>query len=416
MPTENLIFFNYEKKTNLIIFLSISWILCFRCSVPKIFYYMDIYESLRNDTSLLFIKNLIGIFFFAIYSIEKERAKLTERIDSEQIEKHENGQLVIETRVSKVKRKSIKDLIALNKIKSYFIILKIILTYFAEESYFIVDNNHIFDREVISYRNFLLMMSISFFSHLLIKNNSSVYIHQIIPISLILFGNLVAIIVFQGFHVGTFSYQFKKLSNYVNLYISLGLEFVLEKILLDSDCINIFLLLGTKSLLGTIYFFIIRFVFNRRRIIYADTVTCSLVQKFLYVFFLLLVEFLKLLVIQNFSPLHIFCSMQLGDLLYFIYYTFERTKIYGLEIPSIIFYYIQGFFAFCSFILTLIFSEILILNFCKMNENTKMAIRERSQSDMEGIGISGIELKNKEKEGEIRHTDSVEDDDEDVSS
>ena len=107
MAAEKLIFFNYEKKTIFIIFLSISWILCFRFSIPKIFYYMDIYESLRNDTFLLFIKNVIGIFFFVIYSIESGRAKLTEQSHLEQIEKHVNGELVIEKRITKTKRKSI---------------------------------------------------------------------------------------------------------------------------------------------------------------------------------------------------------------------------------------------------------------------------------------------------------------------
>ena len=412
MANEKLIFFNYEKKTIFIIFLSISWILCFRSSIPKIFYYMDIYESLRNDTFLLFIKNVIGIFFFVIYSIERGRAKLTERSHLEQIEKHINGELVIEKHITKRKRKSIVDLKSANKINLFLIFLKIIITYFIEESYFLVDNNHIFDRETISYRNFLLMISIFIFSQLLLKNNNSIYRHQIIPTSLILLANLVGIVVFQLHYAISFQDQIYKLSIYSNLYILLGLEFVFEKILIDFDCINIFLLLGIKSVFGTITFSIIRFVFNKRYIVYADTITCSLVQKGFYVFFLLLIEFLKLLVVQNFSPSHIFCSMQLGDLLYFLYYTFERKKLYGLDIPSKIPYYLQGLFAILSFLLSFIFCEILILNFCKINENTKMFIRKRGEIDMDGIQISDIELgsKNTENElGELGYNDSSDD-------
>ena len=409
MAIGKLIFFNYEKKTNLIIFLSLAWILCFRCSIPKIYYYMDIYESLSNDTSLLFIKNIIGIFFFAIYSVEKERAKLTDRSHLQQIEKHENGELVIETRVAKMKRPSIMDLKAPYIINHLFILFKIILTYFIEESYFLVDNNHIFDREVISYRNLLLILSLSIFSHLILGSNNPIYRHQIIPISLIILGNLAAAIIFQLVFVKSFTAQIYKLSTYVNLYLLLGLEYVFEKVLIDFDCVNIFLLLGIKSSFGSVVFFIIRFVVGKKTIIYTDTVVCPIVKKVFYVIFLLLVEFLKLIVIQNFSPLHIFCSMQLGDLLYYFYYTLERTQIYGLEIPSKPLYYTQGLFAIGSFILTLIFSEIIILNFCKMSENTKMSIRERSMSDMEGLEISGIEMGCKEKEDESCYTETLED-------
>ena len=343
-----------------------------------------------------------------IYSIERGRAKLTERSHLEQIEKHVNGELVIEKHITKRKRKSIVDLKSANKIYLFLIFLKIIITYFIEEAYFLVDNNHIFDREAISYRNFFLLISLFTFSQLLLKNNNSIYRHQIIPITLILMGNLAGVVLFFIIFVKIFQDQIYKLSIYSNLYILLGLEFVFEKILIDFDCINIFLLLGIKSVFGTITFSIIRFVFNKRYIVYADTITCSLVQKGFYVVFLLLIEFLKLLVVQNFSPSHIFCSMQLGDLLYFLYYTIERTIIYNIGIPSIIPYTFQGLFAVCSFIFTLVFCEFLILNFCNMNENTKMSIRKRSENDMDGLDISIIELGCKEKENESGYNDASE--------
>ena len=406
MAIKKLISLNYEKKTNLIIFLSISWIFCFRSSIPKIFYYMDYYESLRNDTSLLLVKNVLGIFFFIFYSVEKKRTKLTERNTLQQIEKHEKGQLVIETHITKLRRQSITDYILPKKIIYFFIILKIIITYFAEEAYFLVDNNHIFDREIVSYRNFFLMISLSVFSQLLLRSNNSIYIHQIIPISVILLGNLVIIIVFQVYFERSFINQLYKLSNYITLFSFLGLEFVLEKILIDFDCLNIFLILGIKSGFGTVVFFIIRFIFDKKHIIYADTVICPPIQKIFYVISLLLVEFLKLIVIQNFSPFHIFCSMQLGDLLYYFCYTFERKKLYGLDIPSKTPYYLQGLFAILSFLLSFIFCEILILNFCKISENTKMFIRKRSNSDMNGIGISTFELGCKDNEDESRFTET----------
>ena len=408
MANKKLISFNYEKKTNLIVFLSFSWILCFRSSIPKIFYYMDIYESLRNDTTLLLVKNVIGIFFFIIYSVEKKRAKLTERSSLHKIEKRENGKLIIETHIAKIRRPSIMDFILPNKLVYFFIFLKIIITYFIEESYFFLDNNHIFDREVVSYRNFFLMISLFTFSQLLLKNNNSIYLHQIIPISLIILGNLAIVIVFQTYFVKSFKDQLYKLSNYINLFTLLGLEFVLEKILIDYDYVSIFLILGIKSLFGAIIFFIIRFVFDQKYIIYADTIICSPIQKIFYVFFLLLVEFLKLIVIQSFSPLHIFCSMQLGDLLYYFFYTFERIKIYKLEIPSKIPYFLQGLFANLSFILTLIFCEILILRFCKMDENTKMSIIERSDSDIDGLGISSLESGCKDIKDESGYTETSE--------
>ena len=369
-----LIYFHYEKNIFLIILLSLSFVLSFRLSFRKIFQYMTMIESIRTDTFVVFLKNFFGNLFFIGYFLEKKFSQMSESegTEVEQIEQKKDGELIVERKKVNNNRISIKDLIDKNFHYKLKIISILLFTYLTEEIYFIIDNSHLFDREIIPYRNFFTFVSIFIFNHLLKK--SKIYRHQKIAIIITMVLSFVSIIFFLYY---TEVFSINKYLRYISLFLILGLEYVLEKYLIERFYMNIYLILGIRSLFGTIVFGIIRFILQFKTLYMTDISGVSFVQKSFYIFFILVAEYLKLVILFHFTPFHIYCATQLADLIYSLYYTFERHIIYDLDMVSEFFIY-QIIFALISLVLILIFIEVLILNFCGLNINTKKYINERS--------------------------------------
>ena len=373
-----LIYFNYEHNKFLIILLSISFVLSFRLSFNKIFPYMTMIESIRTNTLIIFIKNLFGNLFFIGYFLEKKFSQTSKdrKIEIKQTETKKDGELIVERKeVRNNYRISVKDVIDKNFHYNLKIISIIIFTYITEEIYFIIDNSHLFDREIIPHRNFFTFVSIFIFNHLLKK--SKIYRHQKIAVIINMILSVVSIISFLYY---TEIFSLNKYLRYISLFLCLGLEYVLEKYLIERFYMNIYLILGIRSLIGTVAFFIIKFIFKFNTIYMSDICEISFFQKCFYVLFFLTAEYLKLVTLFHFTPFHIYCATQLADLVYSIYYSFERHIIYDLGMVSDFFIY-QIIFASISFLLILIFIEVLILNFCDLNINTKKSISERSDKE-----------------------------------
>ena len=370
-----LIYFHYEQNIFLIILLSLSFVLSFRLSFNKIFPDMKMIESVRTDTLVIFLKNLFGNLFFIAYCLEKKLSQISKSEGTEITEQKKDGKLIVEKKEVNNNRISMADVIDKN-FRYYLKIISILfVTYVTEEIYFIVDNSHLFDEEIIPYRNFFTFVSIFIFNHLLKK--SKIYRHQKIAVIVSMVLSLVSIISFLYY---TEIFSVNKYLRYISLFLSLGLEYVLEKYLIERFYMNIYLILGIRSLLGTIVFGIIRFVFQFKTIYMADISEISLAQKGFYIFFFLLTEYLKLVILLHFTPFHIYCATQLASLIYSLYYSFERCFIYDLDIVFEFFIY-QIIFAVISFLLILIFIEVVILNFCSLSINTKKYISERSDKE-----------------------------------
>ena len=122
--------------------------------------------------------------------------------------------------------------------------------------------------------------------------------------------------------------------------------------------------------LGTIVVFLI--IHNYEFLRYFDNISIGQeITKFLTNIIMVFFLFMTMaLTNYYFSPNHIIVSYELGNMLSFLIKSFSHIKYYTIFL-----------FVF-QIILLMIFLELLELNFCKLNENTKKNIQKRADKDM----------------------------------
>ena len=165
---------------------------------------------------------------------------------------------------------------------------------------------------------------------------------------------------------------------------------------MESLYLNSFLILGLKGILGTIVFIIINIRFNKKQFFdILDNILSfqyeftpedfHIMHKIIYVSTLIIFQYLKVTITDNFGEMHFISSMTLTDILYFPLYCIERFAVQRYKISRVDTFIINSLTSVTHSISMLIFNEILELNFCGLNTNIRKNIILREQIDKENL-------------------------------
>ena len=353
---------------------------------------------LRFDPILILIKNIICIFYFIVFCYELKLSRSYKRAEQIYVKKQEGSQIKIElTELKPNEENLINTVNVANKldkteVKIWFWIknfLLILVTYIIEELYFLLSNNHVLDRVICPIRNFGILLALFIFSPLFLKKACSYNKHQIIPF-IIIFILSILIILFNIFGVDRFLKKFKPVNSsiYYTTYFLIGLEIVIIKRLVDYEFLSIFLILGIKGLIGTIIFTGINIAYTPRQFFdFLDSILTfeyddmlddfEVIYKIIYVITLVILEWLKIYVINKYSENHLQMILMMVDLIYFPFYCIERFPIQGFTIfrfDSFIYNVIIGVL---NTFFMLIFNEILECKFWGLDKGLKRNINKR---------------------------------------
>ena len=176
---------------------------------------------------------------------------------------------------------------------------------------------------------------------------------------------------------------------YFLTFILMGLETILLKDLVDNKYINIFIILGIKGILGTIVALIINVLFKNVEFFnildhlldfeYDDIYEeFDLYLQIIYVITQIIVQYLKIYIINKFTETHFLYCIMITDILYFPFYCIERLFIqkFIINIPEL--FFSNLIVATISFILFLIINEIVECNFwnCSFDIRNKISQRQ----------------------------------------
>ena len=315
---------------------SLVWDINFRLTFKNIDVHMDLgsYSSLKYDPMVILIKNIAcSIIFLIIYFISKKLN--ASRKDSKMSLIIDNSKGSISYEFNKVEEIFLGSLtiyhnLTTAKKKILFcikIILLILVIYIIEEIYFIIGNTHILDRLNVPMRNLSVFIFILIFSSLLIKKHFKFYKHQLIPILIFVIFSLFMII-FNAISVTRFNKIFNiNFLYYMIIYALMGIEIVLIKFLTDIQFINPFLILFLKGIIGTISFTIINIIVDGKNFFYFFDKIMSfeydnmyeefnIAQKIFYIITIIILQYLKIFIINEYSESHFLVVAMLADVLY----------------------------------------------------------------------------------------------------
>ena len=219
-------------------------------------------------------------------------------------------------------------------------------------------------------------------SHLILKQK--LYLHNFVSMGIIAFILLILFII-TIFHMNGKDILY---SFIYYLFYSFFFSFldVLEKKYMN-DFYNspyfIMCLIGIINIIGLLIYDLFAYYLNRDKsgiiIGFINNVN-SLSNVFLFILDII-IEFIWnlgiILTIYYFNPCHFFISEYISE---YVYYIENATKSHD-EFYSIINIIIFSFSYFINIFCCLVFNEVLILNFCKLDFNTKKRIEERMKID-----------------------------------
>ena len=399
---------NFDDKIFIILITSFLWALNFRSTFKNISSSMGLGSCwvLRFDPMLILIKNIICIFYFIAFVCESKSSKAQYIKQNVITEKKRDNSIQIELKEIEIGGENL--LTAVNEVnnldkphvKTLFwvkIFLQVLVIYIIEELYFLLSNNHVLDRVICPIRNFGILLALFIFSPLLLKKYCSFNRHQIIPFIIIFFLSLL-LILFNVFGVERFLKKFKPINStvYYSTYFLIGLEIVLIKRLVDHKFISIFLILGIKGVIGTIIFTGINIAYTKREFYdfldsfltfeYDDMLDdFEIIYKIIYIITLVILQWLKIYIINKFSENHLQMILMMVDLIYFPFYCIEKFAIQkyflssSIDIISFIFNTVIGFL---NTIFMLIFNEILECKFLGLDKDLKKNINFRHQNEV----------------------------------
>ena len=156
---------HFDSEIYIVLIASFLWVINFRATFKNNSDSMGLGSCwvLRFDPILILIKNIICIFYFAVFFYEIYLSKTTKQVEQILIQKQEGQQ--IKMQMANVNNNDENILNAVDKAKnldkplSKFlfwlkVVLSIILIYIIEELYFLLSNNHVLDRVICPIRNF----------------------------------------------------------------------------------------------------------------------------------------------------------------------------------------------------------------------------------------------------------------------
>ena len=206
--------------------------------------------------------------------------------------------------------------------------------------------------------------------------------------------NEVFIIIFNVLSVDRFEKIFNEnFFYYMIVFILTGIELVLIKYLVEKEILNIFFILGLKGLIGTVIFTIINLTMKKDKFfiffdnifnfeydnMYEDDFDISL--KIVYIISFLVLEYLKLFTINEFSESHFLSVSMITDVFYFVFYLIEKFVIYKFPISTSTTFFINIIFGFINTILLLLFNEIIELKVFGIEKNLNKNINKRQKDE-----------------------------------
>ena len=404
--------FHCENKITLLFITTFMYLLNFRMSFENIDYHMDTscYSSVKYDPLVILIKNVINVLFIFVYFYEKKISKVTfESLETKsqkyRADSHDssnpNMEFVLTKKETTYSEVYFSDISAgfdgqqtkakklTQNIKNCFCILVI---YFSEESYFIIDNNHILDRIIVNMRNFSILIFLLILSPLIIRRATYIYRHQLLSCIIILVIALFMIL-YNVFGIE----RFRKIHglNLITFFICfflMGLQFTLIKYLLSIEFVSMYFMLFLKGLYGTIIFAVIKIVYKKDEFFnFLDKIVqfeydymndeFMAIQKVGYILTLIVLQYLIIFTINTFSHNHIIISIMLSELIYFPLYLIERFGIQKLGVSNFWSFIINFIIGAINVLLMLVFNEILECKFWGLNVNLKRNINKRQSED-----------------------------------
>ena len=372
------------------------------------------YSTLKFDPVLILIKNVLCCFInfiIFLYSLKINSSKTKDKI----LIQTDTGSFVSYGYKEKEEKDSLLDSISqshklkTNKMKFVFwlkIFVIILIIYIPEEAYFMIANNHILDRLDVCMRNIGVLIPLFILSSLLIKKAWQIYRHQLYPSIIIILISLFMII-FNATNIP----RFQKIFNinflyYMSVYVLIAVELVLTKYLIDKEFINIFLILALKGLIGTIIFGIINiFVSPIKFFDFFDEMLSfendkmyeefPIILKILYIISFVILQYLKIEVIRQFSEGHFLSVAMITDIFCFPLYLVEKMPIQKFGISTSSSFYLNTIFGIVSTILLLIFNEIIQFKILNIDKNTNKNIDQRQEIEIQLLNKDLTYLKEK---------------------
>ena len=400
--------FEIDNKTLIIFITSLIWAINFRSTFKNIDAHMDSgsYISLKFENNLILVKNLLSCLFFIGFYYEIKLNKLNPKNEKKIVETQRGSTIIFQLKDVNLNKEGIMDSVFLlhkfttKKQKICFfikIIIIIIILYFTEETYFIISNNHILDRLICPIRNLGILISLYIFSPLINRHSFFLYKHQSIPL-IIIFILSMFIILFNMLRIDRFDKIFGfNFIYYLFSFILMGLELVLIKYLVDTEFISIFFILGLKGVIGSIVFLVWNHFYSLAefydlfdKILYFEYdetyENFDLFPKIIYLISLLLLQFLKIFIINKFTEHHLLSVLMITDIIYFPFYLIEKFWVQQFRITTPSSFILNISLGFINVFLMLIFNEILECKFCGLDINLKKNINKR-QGDEINLGL-----------------------------
>ena len=391
---------HFENKMNIILITTLVWGINFRSTFKNNSDSMGLGSCwvLRFDPMLPLIKNIICIFYLIIFYYEMKitnAEKINEQIF---VKKQEGNQIKIElTDLQKPTENMMKTIEKSQNLNDQYskilfwlkIVSLIFVSYITEELYFILSNNHVLDRVIVPIRNCGIILALLIFSPILLKTGCRYKIHQLIPFLIVFFLSF-AIILYNVIGVPRFLKKFKAVNSsiYYSTYFLMGVEIVIIKHLVDHQYISIFLILGIKGIIGTIVFTGINIACTGREFYdfldsflefeYDDMYDeFGVGYKIIYIISLVLLQYLKIYIINKFSENHLQMVLMLTDLFYFPFYLIERFPIQHFGVFDVGSFSMNTIDGLLNIFLMLIFNEMLECNFWGLNKDLTQNINQR---------------------------------------
>jgi len=308
--------------------------------------------KLENGFSKL-IEFSLKITLINVYLIEKRLLKNEKKKNNEN-----KGKNIIEilNRKKNYQDSFFKKIKENKSIKLLFCIIILNLCYYKIKDYKI--NDYKINEEKKLMDDYFLFIILLFFIDLLIFGNE-VYSHQILTTII----NIIGIIIYYCLIKYTIKLRFifLLLTCYCRAFNRLLLRYISINYF-----INIYLIVSILGITG-LFYLLINFIFDHNFIQFPDFNN----TKIFYILILFIVSslinyFLYYKIIYELGPIHIYIGEFIG---FFIY-----QRLFKNEFTDIIIFII-------FIISSLIYCEIIILNFCGLNKNTKINVEKRALND-----------------------------------
>ena len=424
--------FHFENKMNIILITTLVWGINFRSTFKNNSESMGLGSCwvLRFDPLLPLIKNIICIFYLVVFFYQVKLSKAQEINTQILVKKQEGSKIKIEltdlkqegeTIINAVEKANNLDNLHLKILFWVKISILILITYITEELYFLLSNNHVLDRVIVPIRNCGIVLALLIFSPILLKKGCQFNRHQLIPFLTVFFLSL-GIVLFNVFGVDRFLKKFNAVNSsiYYTTYFLMGVEIVIIKHLVEYQFISIFLILGIKGIIGTIVFTGINIAFRGREFYdfldrfltfeYDDMYDeFNAIYKIIYIVSLVILEYLKIYIVNIFSENHLQMILMMVDLLYYPLYLIERFPIEGFSVFDVTSFTMNTVVGVLNIFLMLMFNEMLECNFWGLNKDLTKHIIQRQdfektddierltaesdcESELEDVRKSGNEL------------------------